>query len=126
LLRAARAMEFVVMIGTKISSAKALIVDSQAVMRLLDEVPEAEEIGPALVKPYFTRRWQQSMQRSFWITSDGTTAICLTVTGLDLEEMVVLWVSFDEYCRRADFTLSAITLGEIIEAELGVTVEFEN
>jgi hypothetical protein len=114
------------MIGTKISSAKALIADRHAVTRLLDEVPEAEEIRAALAKPYFTRRWQQSMQRSFWITSDGTTVICLTVTGLDLEEMVVLWVSFDEYRRRADFALSATTLGEIIEAELGVTVEHEN
>jgi hypothetical protein len=119
-------MELVVMIGTRISTAQALITDGRAVTRLLDEVPEAEEIRAALSKPYFTRRWQQSMQRSFWITSDGTTAVCLTVTGLDLDEMVVLWVSFDEYRRRADFTLSATTLSEIIEAEVGVTVELEN
>jgi len=66
------------------------------------------------------------MQRSFWITSDGTTALCLTVTGLDIDEMVALWVSFDEYHRRADFTLSATTLGQIIEAELGLAVEIEN
>src|SRR5256886_2728037 len=119
-------MELVVMIGTKISSAQALIADGRAVTRLLDEVPESEEIRASLSKPYFTRRWQQSMQRSFWITSDGTTAICLTVTGLDVDEMVVLWVSFEEYRRRAGFTLSAITLGQIIEAELGLTVELEN
>lgn len=114
------------MIGTKISSARALIADGRALTRLLDEVPEAEEIRTELSKPYFSRRWQQSMQRSFWITSDGTTAVCLTVTGLDLDEMVVLWVSFDDYRRRTGFTLSATTLGEIIEAELGVTVELEN
>lgn len=119
-------MELVVMIETKISSAQALIADGHAVTRLLDEVPDAEEIRAGLATPYFARRWQQSMQRSFWITSDGTTVNCLTVTGLDLEDMVALWVSFDEYRRRADFTLSAITLGEIIEAELGVTVELEN
>ncbi len=113
-------------VGVKISSAQALIADNHAVTSLLDEVPEAEEIRTALTQPYFTRRWQQSMQRSFWITSDGTTVICLTVTGLDLEEMVVLWVSFDEYRRRADFALSAITLGHIIETELGATVELEN
>jgi hypothetical protein len=39
--------------------------------------------------------------------------------------MVVLWVSFEEYRRRADFTLSAITPSQIIEAELGLAVEIE-
>ena len=114
------------MIGTRISSAQALIVDGRGITRLLDEVPEGEEIRAEFAKPYFfIRRWQQSMQRSFWITSDGTTALCLTVTGLDIDEMVVLWVSFEEYRRRADFTLSATTLSQIIEAELGLTVEIE-
>src|SRR5579872_6818048 len=111
---------------TKISSARAQVADSRGMTRLLDEVPEAEEIREQLCKPFFARRWQQSMQRSFWITSDGTTALCLTVTGLDVDEMVALWVSFEEYRRRADFTLSAATLSQIIEAELGVTVELEN
>jgi hypothetical protein len=111
---------------TKISSAQALVSDGYAITRLLDEVPEAEEIRGALSAPYFTRRWQQSMQRSFWITSDGTTAVCLTVTGLDVDEMVALWVSFDEHRRRPGFMLSAVVLGEIIEAELGFSVELEN
>jgi hypothetical protein len=119
-------MELVVMIETKISSARALIADARAMAELLDEVPEAQEIRAELSKPYFTRRWQQSMQRSFWITSDGTTAVCLTVTGLDLDEMVALWVSFEDYRRRVGFTLSANTLSQIIEAELGLTVELEN
>ncbi|HUI59454.1 MAG TPA: hypothetical protein VLX90_04490 [Steroidobacteraceae bacterium] len=114
------------MTATKISSAQARIADGNALTRLLDEVPEAQEIRDALSKPYFTRRWQQSMQRSFWITSDGTTAVCHTVTGLDLDEMVVLWVSFDEHRHRAGFTLSALTLSKIIETELGLTVELEN
>ena len=115
------------MIETRILSAQALIADGRAITRLLDEVPEAEEIRTQLSKPcFFIRRWQQSMQRSFWITSDGTTALCLTITGLDIDEMVVLWVSFEEYRRRAGFTLSASTLSQIIEAELGLTVEIED
>ena len=119
-------MDLVVMIETRISSARALIADTRAIAELLDEVPEAEEIRAELSRPYFTRRWQQSMQRSFWITSDGTTAVCLTVTGLDLDETVALWVSFQDYRRRIDFALSANSLSEIIEAELGVTVELKD
>ena len=114
------------MIETKISSAQALVCDGCAITRLLDEVPEAEEIRKSLSKPYFARKWQQSMQRSFWITSDGTTAVCLTVTGLDIDEMVALWVGFDEHSRRPGFMLSALALGEIIEAELGFSVELGN
>jgi hypothetical protein len=111
--------------ATRISSARALATDPRALRRLLDEVPDADEIGAELCRPYFTRRWQQSMQRSFWISSDGTTAECLTLTGLDLDEMVAVWVGFDDHRRRAGFTLSARTLGEVIEAEVGVVAEID-
>ena len=57
---------------------------------------------------------------------DGRTAVCLTLTGLDVDEMVAIWVAFDGYRIHPDFRLSAGSLGDIIEAELGVHVEFEN
>ncbi len=94
-------------------------------MRLLDDVPDAGEICPELSKPYWTRRWRPSDQRSFWIASDGTTAVCHTLTGLELDEVIALWLSFEEYRRRPGFTLSASSLREIIETELGLTVEFD-
>jgi hypothetical protein len=111
---------------TKISSERVQVTDSRALSRLLDEVPESQEIRPQLCKPFFARRWQQSTQRSFWISSDGITVVRLTLTGLDVDEMVAIWVAFDGYQRRPGFNLSASSLGEIIEAELGVAVEFEN
>lgn len=114
------------MVAKTISTTHALVADGVALRRLLDEVPDAEEIRIELDKPYFTRRWQHSISRSFWITSDGTTAVCLTLRGLDLEETVALWVCFDQHRRRAGFNLSAQTLSQIIEAEIGLTVEIEN
>lgn len=111
--------------STKITSARAQVADCRALSRLLDEVPDAEEIGAQLCKPFFTRRWQQSMQRSFWITSDGQIAVCLTLTGLDLDEMVAIWVAFDAYRSRPGFCLSASSLGAIVEAELGIVTECE-
>jgi hypothetical protein len=118
--------ELMTIVETRISAARARASDPMALRRLLDEVPDADEIQSELCKPYFTRRWQQSMKRSFWITSDGTTAVCLTLTGLEVDEMVALWVGFDEYRRRPGFTLSALTLSEIIESETGVIAEIEN
>lgn len=93
-------------------------------MRLLDEVPDGGEICLELSKPYFTRRWRHSDKHSFWIASDGTTVVCHTLTGLGFDEAIALWLSFDDYRRRPGFTLSAISLGKIIETELGLTVEF--
>jgi hypothetical protein len=40
--------------------------------------------------------------------------------------MVALWVAFDGYRTRPGFSFSASSLGEIIESELGLAVEFEN
>jgi len=40
--------------------------------------------------------------------------------------MLALWVAFDAYRGRAGFSLCASSLGEIIEAELGIAVEFGN
>jgi len=108
---------------TRIISAQALVADSTALMRLLEEVPDASEISPELSKPYFTRRWRHSDQQSFWIASDGTTVVCHTLTGLDLDEMIALWLTFDDYRRQPGFTLSANLLRKIIETELGLTVE---
>ena len=110
---------------TRIISAQALVADSSALVRLLDEVPDAGEIRGELSKPYFTRRWRHSDQHSFWIASDGTTAVCHTLTGLELDEVIALWLSFDDYRRQPGFTLSASLLGRIIETELGLTVELD-
>jgi hypothetical protein len=110
---------------TRITSAQALVADSGALMRLLEELPDAGEICLELSKPYFTRRWRHADQQSFWIASDGTTVVCHTLTGLDLDEVIALWLSFDDYRRRPGFTLSASSLGEIIETELGLTVELD-
>lgn len=110
---------------TRITSAQALVADSTALVRLLDDVPDAGEICVELSKPYFTRRWRHSDQHSFWIASDGTRAVCYTLTGLELDEVIALWLSIDDYRRRPGFTLSASSLGSIIETELGLTVELD-
>jgi hypothetical protein len=48
-----------------------------------------------------------------------------TLTGLQLDEVIALWLSFDDCRRRPGFTLSARSLGKIIESERGVSVELD-
>ena len=113
------------MVAKTISTARALVADGVALSRLLDEVADAEETRTELDKPYFTRRWQHSMNRSFRITSDGTTAVCLILTGLDVDETITLWVCFDRHRRRARLNLSA-SISSQIQAEIGLTVEVDD
>jgi len=113
------------MAEARITSAQALVADSIALMGLLKEVPDGNEICLELAKPYFTRRWRRADEHSFWIASDGTTAVCHTLTGLELYEVIALWLSLDDYRRLPGFTLSANALGKIIETELGLTVELD-
>ena len=52
--------------------------------------------------------------------------ICVELSrGLELDEVIALWLSFDDYRRRPGFTLSASLLGTIIATELGLTGEFD-
>ena len=111
---------------TRITSGQALVTDSTALRRLLEEVPDAGEICTELSKPYFTRRWRHSDQHSFWIASDGTTVVCHTLTGLELDEVIALWLSFEDHRRRPGFALSASSLCNIIETELGLTVALDD
>jgi len=113
------------MTDTKISSVSAQVADRSALDLLLQDVPLAEEICASLDRPYFARRWESSSERSFWISSDGTTATRFIVTGLNVDETIAVWVCYDEYRERTGFGLSAGALSEIIRSELDVRVELE-
>lgn len=92
---------------------------------MLEGVPLSQGICAALCRPCFARRWDPSRERSFWIWSDGTTVTRLAVTGLNVDETIAIWVSYDDYRSRGGLELSADTLREIIRSELDVHAELE-
>ena len=107
----------------RISSFRALIADQAGMARLLQNVPDAQEICTELAKPCFTWRWQGAAQHSYWITSDGVNALCLTVVGLNLDEVIAVWLAVDERRARPGFALGAQLLREILCEELALAVE---
>jgi hypothetical protein len=113
------------MTDIRIFSVSAQVADRVALDRLLEGVPLREEIWAGLDRPCFARRWESSRERSFWISSDGTTATRLMVTGLNVDETIALWICYDEYFKRAGFAFSARALREIIRSELDVHAELE-
>lgn len=110
---------------TRITSAQALVADFIALEQLLDEVPDGGEISLELCNPCFMRRWRYSDEQSFCIASDGTTAVCHTVTGLRFDEMIAPWLILDDYRRWPGFTPSAPSRGNIIDTEQGLTAELD-
>lgn len=108
-----------------ISFVTAQVADHAAVYRMLEGVPLSQEICADLYRPYFARRWDPSCERSFWISSDGTTVTCLAVTGLNVDETIAIWVGYDDYRSRGGLEFSATALREIIRSELDVHAELE-
>ena len=107
----------------RISSFRALISDQAGMTRLLQNVPDAQEICTELAQPCFTWRGEGAAQRSYWITSDGVNALCLTVVGLNLDEVIAVWLAVDERRARPGFALGAQLLREILCEELALAVE---
>jgi hypothetical protein len=108
----------------RICAHEARVADGRAIYRLLAGVPRSEEIRFQLSRPYFARRWEQATQRSFWISSNGDMATCLTLSGLSADETVAIWISADEQRLPHGSLLSALC--EVIRAELGLAVELMN
>lgn len=108
-----------------ISFLSAQVTDYGAVYRLLEDVPLSEEICAGLCRPYFARRWDGSRERSFWLSSDGTTVTRLSVTGLNVDETVAIWVCYDDYLSLGGLECSAAALREIIRRELDVHAKLE-
>lgn len=113
------------MTDVKISSLSAQVADSAAVDHMLEDVPLSQEICANLHRPYFTRRWDASRERSFWISSDGTTTTRLALTGLNIDETIAIWICYDGRRSDAGLELSAGVLRSIIRSELDVHAEFE-
>jgi hypothetical protein len=111
---------------TRIASISAPVADIAATCRMLVGLRSAGRIRKNLSAPLFVRQWQEATERSFWITSDGATALCLTVSGLTADETAAVGRSFDERRSFVEFALSASTMRDIIEAELDVVVELVN
>jgi hypothetical protein len=111
---------------TLVASVSAQVANVAATCRMLEGLRHAQRIRKNLSRPLFVRQWHQATERSFWITSDGSTALCLTVSGLTADQTATIGKSFDERRVYTELPLSACTMRDIIEAELDVAVSLVN
>jgi len=78
--------------------------DSAALARLLKLVPAALEIRPLLREKYFGQVYDTNAKRDYWLGSDGTTVVCVTIAGVTQEDAVKMRLIFEQ---RTDHTLNA-------------------
>ncbi|HTX24880.1 MAG TPA: hypothetical protein VMD03_09505 [Steroidobacteraceae bacterium] len=84
--------------------AEAQVVDRAALDRLLEHLPEADEVRPRLSEPFFARAWDGEAQRDYWVASDGQRVTCYTIIGLTLKQAAAVRVRWDAKRGRAELT----------------------
>ena len=105
----------------RVLRADARVDDAHALTRLLESLPEAEEVRSHLNGDFFARAWDKGSNRDYWVRSDGTHAACFTVCGLNLKQAAAVRVRWDALAGQ--LALSERILAELVSAETGATVQ---
>jgi hypothetical protein len=103
-----------------VQRAEALLSDGAALDRLLEHLPEAEEVRPRLSEPFFARAWDPEARRDYWVTSDGQRATCYTISGLTLQQAAAVRVRWD--AMRGRRALTEELLADLIAGQTGSSV----
>ena len=106
---------------TRVLRADARVDDVPALTRLLESLPEADELRSHLNGDFFARAWDKGANRDYWVNSDGTHAACFTVCGLNLKQAAAVRVRWDALANQ--LVLSERVLAELISVETGATVQ---
>jgi hypothetical protein len=114
------------MSDVKVASVSVEIADARATRRLLADIPHSQPIRRHLTRTLVFHHWDESTQRAFWVTGDGTRLRCVTASGLTGMEMAEIVSSCSYQAARATFALSPQLISRIIEAEMDVVVGLVN
>jgi len=100
--------------------AEARLDDGDALARLLEPLPEAEDLRPRLVNPFFARAWDARVQRDHWVRSDGVRVTCFTISGVTLAQAAAVRVRWDALRGRTELTEER--LADLVAAQTGTSV----
>jgi hypothetical protein len=103
-----------------VQRAEAPLSDSAALDRLLEHLPEAEEVKPRLREHFFARAWDPQARRDYWVASDGRRVTCYTLSGLTLPQAAAVRVRWDALRGRSE--LSEELLADLVAKETGSSV----
>jgi len=110
--------------GVTVSRAEARVDDGAALDRLLEPLPEAQELRPRLSAQFFARAWDADARRDHWVASDGSRVTCFTITGLTLQQAAAVRVRWDALRGRTE--LSEELLADLIANQTGSSVTLKS
>lgn len=95
----------------------ARVDDPTSLDRLLEPLPESDELRVRLRGALFVRAWDEAEQRDYWVRSDGVRVACFVLSGLTLKQAAGVRVRWDALRARA--ALTEELLADLIARETG-------
>ncbi|HXS27904.1 MAG TPA: hypothetical protein VN730_09590 [Steroidobacteraceae bacterium] len=95
----------------------ARVDDPASLDRLLEPLPESNELRERLRQALFVRAWDEAEQRDYWVRSDGVRVACFVLSGLTLKQAAAVRVRWDALRGRA--ALTEDRLADLIARETG-------
>lgn len=103
---------------------EARVDDAASLDRLLEPLPQTEELRSRLAGPLFVRGWDTTARRDYWVQSDGVRVTCFMLSGLTLKQAAAVRVRWDALRGRAELTEDL--LADLIAHETGSPVTLES
>jgi hypothetical protein len=75
---------------------RAQLGDEVALAKLLASIPLPHSVRPLLRKPFFGRKWDCTRELDHWFASDGTTVLCLEISGVSASVALRMRLRFDD------------------------------
>lgn len=95
----------------------ARVDDPASLDRLLEPLPESDELRTRLRGALFVRAWDEAAKRDYWVRSDGVRVACFVLSGLTLKQAAAVRVRWDALRGRA--ALTADRLADLVARETG-------
>jgi hypothetical protein len=95
----------------------ARVDDPASLDRLLEPLPESNELRMRLRQALFVRAWDEVAQRDYWVRSDGVRVACFVLSGLTLKQAAAVRVRWD--ALRGKAALTEDRLADLVARETG-------
>ena len=95
--------------GVSVRRLSAALDDRARFARLLQELPESEELQPRLAASFYGRAWDAASARDLWVVSDGSRVDCYVLAGLKFHEAAAVRGRWDaKKGEPAELTLESL------------------
>ncbi|MBV8798780.1 MAG: hypothetical protein JO208_03075, partial [Alphaproteobacteria bacterium] len=100
-----------------------------AFARFLEPIPKSEQLRALLGRREFsTQYYDEETRRDFWVGSDGSVVVCVTIADIGLEDAARVRLLQQQRSQECGgkFVLSHETVALLVSEALGGTIRLAN